>query len=259
MGSPIKRVNAAPWIRRGGSAVLMSAAVHAAAAVTIGSVLALAPVSSGPAPEPAAIDVTVMAAPDVLVPQSAPPPPALAQPAHAAATMRHRPAARPMAATAPAPHPVTSAAPIAAPPADEPPMIFALSAGTVASGPALAAPAAPVPARATPSATGGEGAASVDSATVGEHQVDVPARQLAEGPLAYPPAARQAEIELDFPLEIVVDAAGRVVSARALAHAGYGLEEAALQGIRGYRFSPAMRAGHATAVRMRWVVHFRLR
>ncbi len=40
----------------------------------------------------------------------------------------------------------------------------------------------------------------------GEHDVDVPARLLAAAPLAYPPAARQSEIELDFPLEIVVDA-----------------------------------------------------
>ena len=42
----------------------------------------------------------------------------------------------------------------------------------------------------------------------------------------YPPAARQAEIETDLPLEIVVDGAGRVVSARAVGHAGYGLDEA---------------------------------
>jgi outer membrane biosynthesis protein TonB len=49
------------------------------------------------------------------------------------------------------------------------------------------------------------------------------------------------------------------VSARALTRAGYGLDAAALQGIRGYRFSPAMRAGRPVAVRMRWIVQFRLR
>ncbi len=94
---------------------------------------------------------------------------------------------------------------------------------------------------------------------MGEREVDVPARLLAAAPLAYLPAARQAEIETDFPLEIVVDGGGRVVSAHAVSHAGYGLDEAALQGIRGYRFSPAMRAGRPVAVRMRWVVQFRLR
>ena len=87
----------------------------------------------------------------------------------------------------------------------------------------------------------------------------MPAHLLAAAPLAYPPAARSAEIELDFRLEIVVDARGDVISARALSHAGYGLDEAALQGIRGYRFSPAVRAGRPVAVRMPWIVQFRLR
>jgi protein TonB len=89
--------------------------------------------------------------------------------------------------------------------------------------------------------------------------VDVPARLLTTGPLVYPPAARQAEIETDLPLEIVVDGAGRVVSARAVGHAGYGLDEAALRGIRDYRFTPALRAGRPVPVRMRWTVQFRLR
>ena len=111
--------------------------------------------------------------------------------------------------------------------------MFALSAGTVASGPALAAPAPASPGPTTRGSTSVPGAvAFADAATVGEREVDVPARLLAAAPLAYPPAARQAEIETDFPLEIVVDRGGRVVSARALARAGYGLDEAALQGIR---------------------------
>ncbi len=141
-------------------------------------------------------------------------------------------------------------------------MMFALSAGTVASGPTLAAPAVASPGLTTRSSTSGSGAGSFDAADavpLGEREVDVAARLLAAAPLAYPPAARQAEIELDFPLEIVVGASGRVVSARALGHAGYGLDEAALQGIRGYRFSPAMRTGRPVAVRMRWIVQFRLR
>ena len=71
--------------------------------------------------------------------------------------------------------------------------------------------------------------------------------------------ARQAEIEVDLPLEIVVDASGRVTSARGLSRAGYGLDEAALSAIRGYRFSAALRDGHPVPVRMRWTVQFRLR
>jgi hypothetical protein len=52
---------------------------------------------------------------------------------------------------------------------------------------------------------------------------------------------------------------GVVVSARALGRVGYGLEEAAVRSIRGYRFEPARRTGHPVAVRMRWTMRFELR
>ena len=71
--------------------------------------------------------------------------------------------------------------------------------------------------------------------------------------------ARQAEIESDFPVEIVVDSDGSVAAARAVNRVGYGLDEAALRAIREYRFSPALRAGRPVRVRMRWTVQFRLR
>jgi protein TonB len=255
---------AAPWIRRGGGAVLMSAAVHAAAAMTIGGVLVFAPAAPGATSEPAPIDVTVMSLADRPLPQSAPTPsPAATAPAHAPVGT-HRRLVAPRAPAAPQqPAVVPPSTPSPAPPADEPRPMFALSAGTVASGPALSVPAAAPPGLSqgltTRSSTSRGEAASSDVGAVGEHEVDVPARLLAAAPLAYPPAARQSEIELDFPLEIVVDVSGRVVSARALTQAGFGLDEAALQGIRGYRFSPAVRSGRPVAVRMRWVVQFRLR
>ena len=92
-----------------------------------------------------------------------------------------------------------------------------------------------------------------------EGQVDAPARLLSTSPLVYPPAARQAEIELNVSFEIVVDTDGRVLTARALSHAGYGLDEAALRAMRLYRFSPALRGDRPVRVRMRWTVQFRLR
>lgn len=255
---------AAPWIRRGGGAVLMSAAVHAAAAVTIGRVLAFAPAAPGPNTEPAPVDVTVMSLADRPLPQSAPAPtPTASAPAHAPVAAHRRLAPRTVAAIPQQPAVAPLAPPSAAPPADEPRPIFALSAGTVASGPALPVPAAVSPGlspgRTPRSSTSRGETASSDAAATAESDVDVPARLLSSAPLAYPPAARQSEIELDFPLEIVVDASGHVISARASSHAGYGLDEAALQGIRGYRFSPAVRAGRPVAVRMRWIVQFRLR
>lgn len=128
------------------------------------------------------------------------------------------------------------------------PARFALVAGTVASRPIAMA-------------TGAPGALSERAAgdAVPEGEVNVPARLLSSSPLVYPRAARQAEIEIDFPVEIVVDTEGRVASARALTRIGYGLDEAAIRAIRGYRFAPAVRAGRLVPVRMRWLVQFRLR
>jgi TonB family protein len=76
---------------------------------------------------------------------------------------------------------------------------------------------------------------------------------------AYPADAREEGIEADVPLEIVVDKSGAVKSASPLAHAGYGFDESALSAIHHYRFSPAARSGQAVAVRMKWVVQFRLK
>lgn len=89
--------------------------------------------------------------------------------------------------------------------------------------------------------------------------MDVRARLMVATPLAYPAAARRAEIEVDYPLDIVVDASGRVTAARPLGRAGYGIDEAAVGAVGQYRFSPARRDGRAVAVRMRWAVQFRLR
>ena len=92
-----------------------------------------------------------------------------------------------------------------------------------------------------------------------EKDVNVPARLTSSSRVAYPPEARRAEIEVDVPVQIVVDASGRVLEARSLSHPGYGLDEAAAQAIRTWRFSPAQRAGRPVRVRMRWTVQFRLR
>jgi TonB family protein len=86
-----------------------------------------------------------------------------------------------------------------------------------------------------------------------------PAELLASAPAVYPRKARAAEIECDVPVEIIVDASGAVVSASSASRAGYALDEAAVRAVRGYRFSLAMRQGHAARIRMRWVVQLRLR
>lgn len=132
----------------------------------------------------------------------------------------------------------------AARPSAPSPVRFALSAGVVAS-------------RRAPADEGGS-AAALGEDTASESTVDVPARLLSRQPIAYPPEARHAEVEADVPLELVVDADGRVQDAKILVRRGYGLDDAALTAVRGHRFAPAMRGGRAVSVRMRWTIQFRL-
>jgi protein TonB len=106
------------------------------------------------------------------------------------------------------------------------------------------------------------GVGSSQAASAGplvESEVDTPAKLLRGASPAYTAAAQAAGIEADVPFELVVDEGGSVHSSRPLVHVGYGLDEAALGAVRGYRFTPARRAGKSVAVRMRWVVRFELR
>ncbi len=106
---------------------------------------------------------------------------------------------------------------------------------------------------------GGNGVGDASEMVYGDNAVSSRAKVLASAAPAYPAKARAEEVESDVPLEIVVDAKGRVVEARVLEHAGFGFDESALAAIRNYRFSPAQREGHAVRVRTRWTVQFRLR
>lgn len=112
-------------------------------------------------------------------------------------------------------------------------------------------------------ATSGAGAEgdvpSSGEETVGEAEVATPARLITGGTASYTVEAREAGIEADVPVQIVIDGFGRVVEARAEKVTGYGLDGAAVRSVRTYRFSPALKDGHPVRVRMRWTVEFRLR
>ena len=136
-----------------------------------------------------------------------------------------------------------------------PPLRFTLAGGTVAMRVSSSSTVSGDRHAATETGEGGSGS----DAVLSEKDVSVPARLTASGPVAYPPEARRAEIEADVPVQILVDRAGRVLEASSLSAHGYGLDEAAVQAIRNWRFSPARRDGHAVRVRMRWTVQFRLR
>jgi TonB family protein len=149
-------------------------------------------------------------------------------------------------------HAPAEAAPevVAAPAAPAAPrFVMSFGSATVATGGATSAmggAAAPGEAH-----SGGE-------APVPEATVSTPAKLLRGTKPPYPAEARAGEVESEVPLEIVVDANGAVVDAHVTRRAGYGFDEAALQAIRAYRFSPAQRDGHAVAVRMKWTISFRL-
>jgi TonB family protein len=146
------------------------------------------------------------------------------------------------------PEPDLSAAPQ---PASEPPR-FTLPIGNVSPRVTSVAPAA------GGNGAGGAGGHDDVDEVFPAATVSVPARCAGSAP-RYTREAEAAGIELDVPLEIVVDARGRVLDAKTLAPAGYGLDASAVAGARTMRCEPAQRAGRAVSVRMRWVTTFRLR
>jgi len=226
-----------------GVALAISVAAHAVAAVTIGTVLSLARGAGDTSPETVAVDVEsspVVPAPHASLPGALPG----AAAGGPSVSVWHR-------RTRASRLPVLPAGPSRGRQDAEPPLSrFVLAAGTVTT----AAGGPP---------TGPAGAFAEDAGggdvIAGESDVDAPAQLVKTSPLVYPEAARRAGIETDFPVEIVIDTDGRVMSARALRQAGYGLDEAAMGAIRAYRFSPGFRAGRPVRVRMRWTLQFRLR
>lgn len=132
---------------------------------------------------------------------------------------------------------------------------------TIPSGSATNAPSGPTSSTSTSTSPAANTAfnAAADDAVVPAASVHVAAKLVQSSTAAYPADARADDVEGDVQLDIVVDREGRVAEARVARPAGHGFDEAALQAIRRYRFSPAMREGRAVRVRMPWSVQFRLR
>lgn len=199
--------------------------------------------------EPIAIDASVVelpipspAVPDLETPAVSAPVKALVPTAHAAP---HATPAAPVATD------VSDTAPAEPASEDSPHFVLASSISFASIG------------RPSSGDGGAQGAAvapsSAQLAPLNETQVSAKARLLSNSPALYPADARLAEIEGDVVVEIVVDAAGRVTDARSITQLGYGLEAAATNAVRAYRFRPALKDGVSVPVRMRWTVEFRLR
>jgi protein TonB len=97
-----------------------------------------------------------------------------------------------------------------------------------------------------------------EAVPIAAERATTPARLLAFASPEYPAEARAQGIEARVVLEIVVDTAGRVKSARVARSAAPGFERAALAAMRSYRFAPAKLEGRAVTVRMPWSVEFQL-
>ncbi|HMI87702.1 MAG TPA: TonB family protein [Polyangiaceae bacterium] len=136
-------------------------------------------------------------------------------------------------------------------PSESPPDFTLPSVGAASRG------AAPAGSFIATGASHAHGAGSFDP-VFPESAVDTRASLLSSVPVIYPEAARAAGIEVDVLLDLDIDGDGHVTNARARSAPALGLADAALRAVRGYRFTPARRAGRAVAVRMRWTVAFRL-
>ena len=97
-----------------------------------------------------------------------------------------------------------------------------------------------------------------DPQPIAAERATTPARMVTGASPEYPPEARDQGVEAHVILEIVVDTAGRVRSARVARSAAAGFDGAALTAVRSYRFVPATLHGQPVSVRMRWSVEFQL-
>ncbi len=95
-------------------------------------------------------------------------------------------------------------------------------------------------------------------AVYGEDGVDARPRLLAWQAPRYPGPAASAGVEVDVPVDVVIDTEGSVIEVRLPKHFGYGLDEAATAAARSYHFSRGLKAGRPVRVRMRCTVMFRL-
>jgi periplasmic protein TonB len=129
-----------------------------------------------------------------------------------------------------------------------------------AGNPSLTAPSgATIPAESSP-APGGS--STVRQEAGGASIVEIAARPLyrVNPPPPYPSVARQRNYEGTVLLEVLVDEKGRVGRLRIARSSGYPLlDQAALDGVKGWRFEPGRRSGEKIAMWVEIPIRFTLR
>ncbi|MCE9673084.1 energy transducer TonB [Myxococcus stipitatus] len=90
------------------------------------------------------------------------------------------------------------------------------------------------------------------------YQVDSEPQLASEVKIPYPEEARRAGVEGTVSLSITIDPEGRVVDVKVLSGPGYGLEQAARDAIKRFRFKPAIKGGEAVSTTMKYAYTFLL-
>lgn len=90
------------------------------------------------------------------------------------------------------------------------------------------------------------------------YQVDTEPSVASEVKIPYPDEARRAGIEGTVTLSITIDAEGKVTNVKVISGPGYGLNEAARDAIRRFRFKPAIKGGEPVSTEMKYSYTFLL-
>ncbi|HMK73829.1 MAG TPA: TonB family protein, partial [Myxococcaceae bacterium] len=88
--------------------------------------------------------------------------------------------------------------------------------------------------------------------------VDTQPELLEEVKIPYPAEARRLLVAGSVVVRLTIDAEGRVVRASLVSGPGHGLNEAALDALKGFRFRPASRGGKAMATQITYTYTFSL-
>lgn len=90
------------------------------------------------------------------------------------------------------------------------------------------------------------------------YQADTAPEAINPVKIPYPEEARKAGVEGTVAISLTVDLNGNVVGARVLSGPGSGLNEAALEAIRRFKFKPATKNGEAVSTTITWSYRFYL-
>jgi len=88
------------------------------------------------------------------------------------------------------------------------------------------------------------------------HQVDTEPSVASEVKVPYPEEARRAGVEGTVVLSITIDTEGTVVAAKIISGPGYGLNEAARDAIRRFKFKPAVKGGESVSTELKYSYTF---